>query len=98
MNMKKLFSVLTALVLVLGLCTTALAQDYTATAKGFGGDVTVTLTIEDGKLVAVKAEGASETDGIGTMALAQMPEAMVARNSVEVDTVASSQIGPVERL
>ena len=69
-----------------------MAEDYTATAKGFGGDVTVTLTIEDGKLTAVKAEGPDETEGIGSKALEELPEAMVARNSVEVDTVASATV------
>ena len=81
-----------ALVLALCLSPVAMAEDYTATAKGFGGDVTVTLTIEDGKLTAVKAEGPDETEGIGSKALEELPEAMVARNSVEVDTVASATV------
>ena len=50
-----------ALCLMLVLCLTfvagaALAQDYTATEKGFGGDVTVTLTIENNEIVAAKAQ------------------------------------------
>ena len=79
-----------ALCLMLVLCLTlvagaALAQDYTATEKGFGGDVTVTLTIENNEIVAAKAEGASETDGIGSKAIESMPAAMVEQNSVTVD-------------
>ena len=86
-----------ALCLMLVLCLTlvagaALAQDYTATEKGFGGDVTVTLTIENNEIVAAKAEGASETDGIGSKAIESMPAAMVEQNSVKVDTVASATI------
>ena len=92
MKSKKSLSVLLALALALCLGTTVMAEDYSATAKGFGGDVTVTLTLEDGKLTAVKAEGASETAGIGTMALEQLPEAMVAQNSVDVDAVASATV------
>ena len=53
--MRKSLCVIMALVLALCLSPVAMAEDYTATAKGFGGDVTVTLTIEDGKLTAVKA-------------------------------------------
>lgn len=51
------------LMLCMTLCVSgAFAQDYTATEQGFGGDVTVTLTVEDGVIVAAKAEGTSETD------------------------------------
>ena len=64
--MRKSLCVIMALVLALCLSPVAMAEDYTATAKGFGGDVTVTLTIEDGKLTAVKAEGPDETEGIGS--------------------------------
>ncbi len=92
MNMKRLVSLLLALVLALGLCAAASADTYSATAKGFGGDVTVTLTIEDGKLVKVEAVGEKETNGIGSMAIEQLPEAMVARNSIEVDAVASATV------
>ena len=86
-----------ALCLMLVLCLTlvagaALAQDYTATEKGFGGDVTVTLTIENNEIVAAKAEGASETDGVGSKAIENLPAAMVEQNSVKVDAVASATI------
>ena len=90
--MKKGLSVLVALVLAMAMGTCALAEDYTATAKGFGGDVTVTLTIEDGKLTAVTAEGLNETDGIGSKAIEQLPATMVAKNSVEVDAYASATV------
>ena len=52
-----------AAALSLSLSTGFAAGDgvYAATAKGFGGDVTVTLSIQDGKLVDVTAEGAAET-------------------------------------
>ena len=86
-----------ALCLMLVLCLTlvagaALAQDYTATEKGFGGDVTVTLTIENNEIVAAKAEGASETEGVGSKAIENLPAAMVEQNSVKVDAVASATI------
>ena len=35
--------------------------DFTGTAKGMGGDVTVTLTLEDGKITGCTAEGKDET-------------------------------------
>lgn len=92
MKIRKSLGILLALVLALSLGTAALAEEYTASAKGFGGDVTVTLTLEDGKLTAVHAEGPDETEGVGTMALEQLPAAMVAQNSVAVDAVASATV------
>ena len=45
--------------------------DFTGTAKGFGGDVTVTLTLTDGKITGCTAEGADETEGVGSKAIEQ---------------------------
>ena len=86
--MKKLSVLLLALTLIL-CAMTGFAQEYTATAKGFAGDVTVTLTVEDGAITAAKAEGPNETAGIGTKALENIPASMVDQNSVTVDAIAS---------
>ena len=66
--------------------------DFTGTAKGFGGDVTVTLTLEDGKITGCTAEGKDETPGIGTMALEQLPGAIAESGSIAVDGVATATI------
>ncbi len=92
MNMKKCLSILLAVLMVLSTVAVAAAEEFTATVKGFGGDVTVTLTIEDGKLTNVVAEGANETDGIGSKAIEQLPQAMLAKNSVEVDVYSSATV------
>lgn len=86
-----------SLAIVLALCLTMLmpaaqAETFAATAKGFGGDVTVALTLENGALIAVTAEGASETNGIGSRAIELMPAAMLAANSVAVDGVAGATV------
>lgn len=65
---------------------------FSGTAQGMGGDVTVTLTLENGVITDCTAEGANETDGIGTLALDQLPGDIVANNSVGVDGVASATI------
>ena len=65
---------------------------YSATAQGLGGDVTVTLTIENGALAAVAAEGPDETQGIGTRALEIMPSDMLSKNSIEVDGVSGATV------
>jgi len=86
-----------SLAIVLALCLTmmvpaALAETYEATAQGFGGEVKVALTIENGALTAVTAEGASETTGIGSRAIELLPGTMLATNSVEVDGVAGATV------
>ncbi|MEG1191898.1 MAG: FAD-dependent oxidoreductase [Clostridia bacterium] len=81
-----------ALVLMLALAPSALAEDYTATAQGFGGEVSVTLTIEDGHITSATAVGASETEGIGSMAIEQLPGKMMEANSVSVDAIAGATV------
>lgn len=90
-NLKSGLCLLMALAMTL-FAGAAFAQEYSATAKGFGGDVTVTLTIEDKTIVSATAQGDSETDGIGSKAIESMPQDMAARNSVLVDAVASATI------
>ena len=41
--------------------------------RGFGGEVTVTVTLTDGAITAVTAEGAGETEGVGSKASELMP-------------------------
>lgn len=45
--------------------TAASAETLTGTAKGFGGDVTATLTVEDGAITACTLTGDDETPEIG---------------------------------
>jgi len=87
--MKRIAALLLTLVMVLTMVP-AMAETATGTAKGFGGDVTVTLTVENGVITAAKAEGADETPGVGTPALENLPAAMVAGNTVNVDVVAGA--------
>ena len=53
--MKKLISILlcVCMVLTMGLAVAAdgVSGDFTGTAQGLGGDVTVTLTLKDGKII-----------------------------------------------
>lgn len=61
---------------------------YTASAKGFAGDVTVTITIgEDGAIKEIKMDGPSETPALGGVALTKLPDKMIAAQSAEVDVM-----------
>ena len=66
--------------------------DFIGTAKGMGGDVTVTLTLEDGKITGCTAEGKDETQGIGTLALEQLPARIAETGSIAVDGVSTATI------
>ena len=66
--------------------------DFIGTAKGMGGDVTVTLTLEDGKITGCTAEGKDETQGIGTLALEQLPAQIAETGSIAVDGVSGATI------
>jgi len=68
------------------------AATLTATAKGFGGDVTVTVKTSGDKIVDVKAEGANETQGIGSNAIDQLPGKIVEANSADVEVVSGATI------
>ena len=58
------------------------------TAKGFGGDVTVTLTLADGKIIGCTAEGKDETEGVGSTAIDQLPGAIAESGSKHYDIYA----------
>ena len=66
--------------------------DFTGTAKGFGGDVTVTLTLTDGKITGCTAEGADETKGVGSKAIEQLPGEIAESGSIAVDGVSTATI------
>lgn len=70
----------------------AQAETLSGTAQGFGGEVKVTVTMEDGVITDCVIEGDQETAGIGSQAIEQMPEKIVAANGVDVDGVAGATI------
>ena len=66
--------------------------EFTGTAKGFGGDVSVTLTLTDGQITGCTAEGADETQGVGSMAIDQLPGEIAESGSIAVDGVTGATI------
>ncbi len=66
--------------------------DFTATAKGFGGDISVTLTLTDGAITGCTAEGKDETEGVGSQAIAKMPGEIAESGSIAVDGVSGATI------
>ena len=66
--------------------------DFTGTAKGFGGDVSVTLTLTDGAITGCTAEGKEETQGVGSEAIAKMPGEIAESGSIAVDGVSGATV------
>lgn len=71
---------------VLLLVASAVAEEYTGQAKGFGGEVTVTIGVEDGKIVDCRIDAPEETESIGGAAAKTLAEA-IAESGGPVDGV-----------
>ncbi|MBQ7886220.1 MAG: FMN-binding protein [Clostridia bacterium] len=90
--MKKILSLALVAVMLLSIAALAQADTLTGIAKGFGGELTVTVTTEGDKITAVTVDSHNETNGIGTLAIDQLPAKIVEANSADVDTVASATV------
>ena len=90
---KRIASLLLVLAMMLSIVP-AMAETVTGTgtAKGFGGDITVTITLTDGKITDVTAVGEKETQGIGSVALEKLPAAMEENNTINVDAMSTATI------
>ncbi len=64
--------------------------EYTGSAIGFGGEVTVTVSVDETSILSVVAEGAQETDGVGSNAIDRLPGMIVEAQSAAVDDVAGA--------
>lgn len=54
------------------------AVAYTSVQQGYGGEVKVTLSVKNGKIDTLTAEGNTETPGIGQKAITQYNETVFA--------------------
>ena len=91
--MKKIsvfLALFVALTLVLSVVTSA--ESYEGTAQGYGGDVTVLLTVENGVIKSISAAGDNETPGIGSMALELLPPMIVENNSLDIDGISGATL------
>lgn len=99
--MKRLFTLVMALVMVSGCSTTSTSTSattstqptsvidgtYQGSARGNNGDITVSTTITDGKISDVTILSDEETNGISDTPLTLIPQRIVENNSVNVDTI-----------
>ena len=94
--MKKLLSVFLALAMLLCALPAVAETSYTATVDSqIGGvdAVTVTVTLnDDGSIKAVVVDECKDTPSIAELPCKQLPEQMVALNTLNVDTVAGATL------
>ncbi len=67
-------------------------QVLTGTAKGYGGELKVEVTLDGETITGVTVVEHKETEGIGTPAVDALPALIVEANSTEVDTVAGATV------
>ena len=95
---KRIFAILTACLLALSSAAmgeavpAGVTGEFSASAKGMGGDVTVTIGLKDGAIVTCAAEGPNETPGIGDKALEALPAEIAATGSIAVDAVSGATV------
>ncbi len=65
--------------------------EFTGTANGMG-EVTVTVTLTDGVITDCVVEGPDETEGIGSVVVANAPEEIVSANKGSIDVVSGATI------
>ncbi len=90
---RRLTALLLAACMCLSISASALTTGtYTGEAMGVGGPVKVEVTFDGNTITAVKVVEHKETEGIGTIAIAEIPQAIVEKQSIAIDTVSSATI------
>lgn len=94
MKMRKALSLLLVCGMLLPGMTgcTASAEQRTGEAQGYGGPLTVTVTMNGEDITRVEVTEHSETPGVGTRAIEALPALIAEQDSVEVDTVSGATV------
>lgn len=86
--MKKFLPFIICLTLLATAC--AKANTLTGKAQGYGGELTVSVTMDGDKIAAVEVTQHNETINVAQEALTKIPADIVAANSAEVDVVSGA--------
>ncbi len=88
MNKIKLISLLAAAAVMMG--SVAMAETYSATGNGYHGEMTVNVTIEDGKITDVELGDNHETNVVIDRAFPVIRERILEANTADVDSVTAA--------
>ncbi len=67
-------------------------EELKGSAQGYGGEVTVTVTVDGDDIVSVEAVGEKETQGVGSNAIEQLPDKIEDADSTDVEGVSGATI------
>lgn len=69
------------------------AELYTITTDGYGGEVYVTLKVNNNnKIIDIVAQGPNETENIGSIALEQIANEILNAKTTDVDVISGATI------
>ncbi len=94
--MKKVFALMLTLAMAVSMAACSqkaepVVETLTGEGDGYGGKITATVTVTDGKITDVKLVGDSETAAIGGAALPELERAIVAAGTIDgVDGVSGA--------
>lgn len=88
MNKIKLIGLLAAAAVMTG--SVAMAETYSATGNGYHGEMTVNVTIEDGKITDVELGDNHETNVVIDRAFPVIRERILEANTADVDSVTAA--------
>ena len=93
---KKMWAIFLALVMSIGPVWSAAGESpsgvFTGEAQGFGGTVKAEVTLAEGIITGLTLIGDAETQGIGSLALEQLPTTILEKGDLQVDVVAGASI------
>ncbi len=65
---------------------------YMASAKGFGGDVTIVVKVSENAIEAIDIDGDHETENIGSFAVSMLGERILAAQSPNIDALTGATV------
>ena len=90
-----LTAILLAVLILAGLAVTpafAEGQTLTASAEGRNGEIAVQVVADADEIYSVTVTAHQETEGIGSVAVAEIPAAIVKAQSLEVDSISGATV------
>ena len=90
MNKKKTYSIITVGCGSKGADLSLTPGEYETAVQGYGGEIKVKTILSESKIEKVEILENSETEGIGSTAIEQLPEAIVNNQTLDIDAVAGA--------
>lgn len=97
-NFKKLFFILNFILVFIfsqtlyGENKNLVTGSKTGTAEGYHGKITVLTELKDGKFTNISIKSHTETKGVGDTAISKIPNEIIKKQSLDVDSVAGATV------